>query len=191
MNKYILGTAVALSLIAGPASAGVISSFGTNPTSAQGFFSNDPNGGPNIGGAFSDQYTFDLLGPKFITVASATNSYPGGSATTDFITGFQAAIFEIVGAIGPGGGADILKFGPQFAAIGADSQTLSGKGLLDGGSYYLQISGNAGTTAGYGGNFATISAVPIPAALPLFGTALGGLFLLKHKRSQRRNSTSI
>jgi len=34
-----------------------------------------------------------------------------------------------------------------------------------------------------------LGAVPIPAALPLFGTALGGLFFLK--RRQRRNSASI
>jgi len=181
--RRILGTAALLLLMGtGYANSAVVDNFGVNPNSAAGFFSNDPNGGPNIGGLFNDFYEFTLSGSSFFTVASATNSYPGGSSTTDFITNFAAAVFQTVGI--PGGGDDILKYGPAFAAIGSTSQALSGSGILGPGSYYLQIAGNAGTTAGYGGNFA-VSAVPVPAALPLFGTALAGLAALKYRRRRR------
>jgi hypothetical protein len=110
MRKLLLATATVLAL-AVPASADVVGTFGINPTSAQGAFSNDPNG-PLVGGLFTDLYTFDLVGgPQFVTIASATNTFAVGGITGAFgIQNFAAAIFQTVGV--PGGGDDILKFGP-------------------------------------------------------------------------------
>jgi hypothetical protein len=80
MKKLLLATAalIALSL---PASAAVIGTFGVNPTSAAGAFSNDPNG-PGVGGLFTDDYTFELIGgPQFVTVATASNTFALGGIT--------------------------------------------------------------------------------------------------------------
>jgi hypothetical protein len=189
--KTLLG-AVTLSLLAwgaAPANAAVVGSFGVNPDSAAGAFQNDPNGA-GVGGLFNDFFTFTLNGTSFVTVANATNTFARGGITGTFgIQQFAAAIFDTVDGIVDNGN-DVLKFGPQAAVInpGGLSQSLNGIGKLPGGDYYLRIAGNAGTQAGYGGNF-SVSAVPIPAALPLFGTALGGLFYLK--RRSRKHSTPV
>jgi len=186
MKKLLLAAATLIAL-AMPASAAVIGTFGINPTSAAGAFSNDPNG-VGVGGLFTDFYTFQLVGgPAFVTVASATNTFAVGGVTGPFgIQNFAAAIFETVGV--PGGGDDILKFGPQFATLCASGlcQTLDGTGLLFPGNYYLQIQGDAGTLAGYGGNL-SVAETPIPGAVWLFGGGLGllGMFARgKKKRAQ-------
>lgn len=167
--------------------ADVVGTFGINPTSAQGAFSNDPNG-PLVGGLFNDFYTFDLVdGPQFITIASATNTFAAGGIDGPFgIQNFAAAIFQTVGV--PGGGDDILKFGPQFATLDSSglSQSLNGSGTLDPGSYYLQVAGNAGALAGYGGNF-SVAAVPGPvvgAGLP--GLAAMVMFGMSYWRRRRQ-----
>jgi len=181
--KRLLGSAALILLLGmGYANAAVIDNLGVNPSSAQGNFSNAPGTG-----FFEDQILFDLVGGlTHITIASATNTF---ASATDLIAGFSGSIYQIVGGIGAAGGADILVIGPSptTANCGAFCQGFGGSGILPTGSYYAQISGVAGSTAGYAGNISTaVNAVPIPAALPLFGTALGGLFLL---RRRHRNST--
>jgi len=177
--KRLLLVATAVLALTTAGHAAVITSFGVNPNSAQGAFSNDPNG-PGVGGTFTDFYTFDLVGgPQFVTIASATNTFATGGITGPFgIQNFAAAIFQTVGA--PGGGDDILVFGPQFASLDSSglSQSLNGSGLLAAGSYFLQVQGTAGNQAGYGGNF-SVAAVPgpivgagIPGILAAFG--MGG-----------------
>jgi hypothetical protein len=172
--KRILFATVALLALTTAGKADVIGTFGINPTSAQGAFSNDPNG-PLVGGLFNDFYTFDLVGgPQFVTIASATNTFATGGITGAFgIQNFAAAIFQTVGV--PGGGDDILKFGPQFATLDSSglSQSLNGSGLLDPGSYYLQVAGNAGALAGYGGNF-SVAAVPFA----LLGSGVPGILAI-------------
>jgi hypothetical protein len=180
MNRClaVLSTACALGALAcvTPASAAVIGTFGINPTSAAGVFSNDPLG-PGVGGLFVDQYTFDLIGgPVFVTVASATNTFAvGGIAGPFSIQNFAAAIFETTDAI-IGNADDVLRFGPQFATLDPDglSQSLSGTGIMFPGHYYLQIQGTAGTLAGYGGNL-SVAAVAVPA--PLAGAGIPGLLI--------------
>jgi hypothetical protein len=189
MNKYLLGAAIALSLFAAPAHAAVVGSLGINPTSAQGAFSTNDSAATQLPtGLFSQDWTFDLVGgPKFVTIASVLNVFPAGVGSPDYIKDFTGAVYKIVGAIG--GADDIAVISPVAATLGAGGilQSLFGTAVLDAGSYYAQFTGDAGVTAGYGGNLAvTVSAVPIPAALPLFGTALGGLFLLKHKKGRAR-----
>jgi hypothetical protein len=190
MKKLLLATAalVALSL---PASAAVIGTFGVNPTSAAGAFSNDPNG-PGVGGLFTDDYTFELIGgPQFVTVATASNTFALGGITGPFgIQNFAASIFS-TGADGlPGGGDDVLKFGPQLATLCASGlcQQLDGNGLLDAGKYFLEVSGNAGALAGYGGNL-SVAAVPVPAVgagLPGVIAGFGAIYAWGKRRARKK-----
>jgi len=165
MTKLMLGMAFALCLSLS-AHAAIIADLGINPSSAQGDFSNAPGGG-----AFADQYTFQLVGgPQFLTIASATNTF---ASLSDFIANFEAAVYQQVGAVG--GGDDVLVFGPSGATnctvVGC--QIVAGSGIIDPGNYYLQLTGLAGGTAGYGGNLSTF-AVPGP----VVGAGLPGLILL-------------
>ena len=174
----------ALLLSAMPSSAVVVGDLGINPTSSTGAFSTNPvlNPGAELPtGAFSQEWTFELVGgPAFITVASATNNFAGGAV--DQITSFAAAIYRIVGDIGIVGGADELVLGPANAAVFSSSQFLELAGtILSAGNYYLQFTGDAGESAGYGGTL-SVAAVPVPAALPLFGAALAGLAALRYRR---------
>jgi len=188
MKKLLLAAATLLAL-AMPASAAVINTFGVNPTSAAGAFSNDPNG-PGVGGVFFDQYTFNLIGPGFITVTTASNTFAAGGVTGPFgIQNFTGAIYEIVGAIDPlPGGDDILRFGPQAATLCGSGlcQELNGTGFVPGGNYYLAIAGNAGSLAGYGGNL-SVAETPLPGAVWLFAGGLGliGMFAGRRKRARQ------
>jgi hypothetical protein len=179
LRTLLYGTATALAL-ATSANAATIN-VGVNPTSASGDFSNSVGGG-----AFVDFITFQLVGgPQFLTITSATNVYP---RTSDFIAGFTGSVYEQVGA--PGGGDDILQFGPQVtqACILVPScQLLAGSGILDAGDYYLQLSGIGGGTSGYGGNLA-VSEVPIPGALALFASGLVGLGALGGWRKKKNKA---
>jgi hypothetical protein len=155
-KKALLAAALFAGLCA-PASAAVIN-LGVNPTSATGHFSNDP-----VNGVFTDQITFQLVGsPLYLSFASATNDFV---TATDIISGFTGQLFEQIGAIG---GGDDIAVAPAVAAVPcaqnpSGCQILAGFALLDSGNYYLQLSGNAGTTAGYGGNLTT---TPLAAAVP-------------------------
>jgi hypothetical protein len=181
MRKLLLAT-VAMLALAVPASATIIDNLGANPNSSTGDFASGALGVNGTGlGPFDDQILFSLTGgPQHITIASATNVFPGGNQTTDFITGFTASVFEIVGAVG--GGDDILVLGPAFANQGCgpitNCQVLAGSATLNNGFYYLDLSGTGGGSSGYGGNISTF-AVPgpivgagIPGALAMFG--MGG-----------------
>jgi hypothetical protein len=104
-------------LTAATTHAATIGTFGVNPTSAAGAFSNDPLG-PGIGGIFTDQFTFDLVGgPQFVTVATASNTFAFGGRTGPFgIQNFAASIWQTTDAI-IGNGDDVLRFGPQAATL--------------------------------------------------------------------------
>jgi hypothetical protein len=118
-----------------------------------------------------------------LTIASVTNTF---ARPSDFIANFQASIYRIVGAIG--GGDDTQVIGPIAAGpnCGAFCQGMGGSAILPVGDYYANFSGIAGGTAGYAGNISTsVSAVPIPAALPLFATALVGMGALRMRRRRR------
>jgi hypothetical protein len=179
-TKALLAAAVLFSFgmaAIAPASAAVVDNLGINPTSRTGDFSSGNLGINGTGsGAFTDQVLFQLVGgPQFLTITSATNVFPN---STDFITNFQGAVYQQVGALG--GADDILRFGPELAQaciLQPSCQVLAGAGILEAGSYYLQLTGIGGGTSGYGGNLA-VTAVPIPGALLLFGSGLVGLGLL-------------
>jgi hypothetical protein len=179
--KTILGllSTVALLTLAVPAQAQtIVANLGTNPTSGSGAFSN------SVGGAsFDDAYTFQLIGsPSFFTFASATNDFAQAS---DFITGFTGQLFSQVGSVG--GGDDIAVSAPVFAQAcpggSGFCQVLAGSAVLAAGDYYLELTGQGGGTAGYGGNLTTL-AVPGPLAgmglVPLFGA----VWLVRRRRRQ-------
>jgi hypothetical protein len=189
MKKLIFAASAALLAMTVTAQPAVISTFGTNPVSAAGFFAADPNGA-GVGGLFKDQYTFNLVGgPAFVTIASATNTFADGAINgPQYIKNFAAAIFQTFDNI-IGNADDVLKFGPQFATLCGNGkcQTLDGEGLLFAGNYYLQIQGDAGINAGYGGNL-SVAQTPLPAAAWLFGTGLAGLGLLARRRRKQQSA---
>ncbi len=189
LRLSVMAGLAAFALSSLPAKAVIIDNFGINPTSAAGDFSNNPT--PDAPATFYDQYLFTLVGPGFVTVASATNTFATGIGSSFYIANFTGAIYEIVGAIDPApGGNDILRFGPQAATLCGSllCQTLDGVGFLTAGSYYLAIAGQAGSEAGYGGNL-SVSAVPIPAVgtgLPGIVGAVGGLLYWMKKRRAKK-----
>lgn len=177
MMKLLLGSAAvatALLLAQGESRSAIIANLGVNPTSSQGDFSNAPGGG-----AFSDQFTFQLVGgPQFVAIGSATNVFANSG---DFITGFAGQLFQDFGAPGAGGGD--VPIDVPFAAIPCATapgscQVLAGSAVLDPGNYFLQITGFGGGTSGYGGNLATLAvpASPMGGGLGGLVAALGGLF---------------
>jgi hypothetical protein len=167
MRKLLLASTMLL-VFTVSSEAAIIANLGINPTSSQGDFSNAPGGG-----AFSDQFTFQLVGgPQFVAIGSATNVF---SQPSDFITGFTGQLFQDFGPPGPSGG-DVPVDVP-FAAVPcvtapANCQVLAGSALLNPGNYFLELVGIGGGTSGYGGNLATF-AVPGPIA----GAGLPGLLL--------------
>lgn len=182
MRKLLLASA-ALLAISTAGNAAVVGDLGINPTSGSGAFSNQ-----NLPtGAFEDQWTFELTGANnFFTIASATNVYPQAS---DFITNFNGSIFQIVGSIG--GGDDILLFGPEAATnnCGTLCQGFGGSGFLPAGEFYLNIAGTAGSTAGYGGDIATVAvSVPEPATWFMMLIGFAGIVVMG-ARNRANNKT--
>jgi hypothetical protein len=172
MSKLILLACAAFMLIPGDASANIIANLGNNPNSATGHFSNSV-----LGTTFDDQYTFNLTGgPQFVTFASATNDF---LSSTDFITNFRGQLFN-AGADGvPGGvGANAdtaigpIDFGSPCATNPTGCQILAGSAILGTGSYFLDVAGIGGGTAGYGGDL-TVRALAVPG--PVVGAGLPGL----------------
>jgi hypothetical protein len=181
MKKLLLATAVLLTFPIASL-ANVIEDLGVNPTSAAGAFSHVPGAGP-----FDDQFTFRLVGgPQFLTIASVTNTF--ADPVADFITNFSGSVFDSVDGI-IGNGNDVRVIGPAAATacpLTPDCQGFAGSAFLNAGNYYLDISGSAGSTAGYGGNL-SVAAVPGPLA----GAGLPGLvagFILLGLRRRRRRS---
>jgi hypothetical protein len=129
--------------------------------------------------------------PLFVTFASATNVF---ASPSDFITNFSGQLFQQVGAVGPGGGADIPVSG-AVAAVPCQQnptgcQILAGSALLGSGNYYLQIGGTGGGTSGYGGNLTTagIGAVPEPATWAMMILGFAGVGFMAYRR---RNQTTF
>lgn len=168
--KKLLCTAAMLTALALPATAATITDFGVDPTSAAGTFQHSLGTSTS---AFDDQYTFRLDQTMTLTIASVTNVY---SQISDFITNFQGSVvYE--GADGAiGGGDDVTVIGPVGATgcpgVPVGCQGFAGSAVLGPGSYFLDISGIAGGSSGYGGNLATFSAA-VPG--PIAGAGLPGI----------------
>jgi hypothetical protein len=180
MKRALLASAALLAMtVAG--NAAVITPLGQNPTSAAGHFSNDV-----FGTTFEDQYTFELVGgPQFVTIASATNVY---ASPEDQITAFSGQLFQVVGTVDPdGGGGDDIGFG-LISAVACPTdptgcQILGGRRLLPEGSFYLEITGTGGGSAGYGGDL-TVTQVPGPLAGAGLVPLLGAFWWYARRRRQ-------
>jgi hypothetical protein len=182
MRRFLLTTAIVAALVT-PAAATTIGNLGVNPTSAQGNFQNAPGAG-----AFEDQFTFQLVGgPQFLTIASVTNTF---ASLSDFIANFQAAVWT-TGANGiVNDGDDVPVIGPVAAGACAvpNCQGMSGSAILNTGNYYIELTGIAGSTAGYAGNL-SVAAVPGPlagAGLPGIIVGCLGLWAFAKRRRARR-----
>jgi hypothetical protein len=162
MKKLLLAAAALLALTAS-SNATIIQNLGLDPTSATGNFSNSLGASTAF---FDDQYTFQLDHSMTLTIAAVTNVFPN---PTDFITGFTASVFAGTPAM-PGG----IVLGPSVAQIGCLGsplcQFISGSAFLPAGDFFLDVSGTANGSSGYGGNIATL-AVPGP----IVGAGLPGL----------------
>jgi hypothetical protein len=186
MLRKLLLTTAALVALTTAGNAAVIADLGVNPRSLQGHFSNA------VGGAvFQDQYLFELSGgvPAYITFASATNDYTGGTTGSDFISGFTGQLFN-AGGDGVYGGGDDFAVNAPVLAVGCPGnpggcQILAGQAILAPGDYYLQISGDGGGSSGYGGNL-TVAAVPEASTWLMMLAGFVGLgFMANRKRDQR------
>ena len=138
--QLLLASAALLALLV-PARAAVVDDLGVNPTSSNGAFSNR-----NLPtGSLSDQYTFQLIGaPQFVRLPTCIRRPVTSSPTS------KAPYLKLSGLL-----AALMTFwvlGPALAVpgnCGANGQVFGGSATLDPGNYYLNITGFAGSTAGY------------------------------------------
>lgn len=167
-----------LLLLTAPANAAIVGNLGTNPNSAEGRFAVDIP----TAGAFTDQITFQLSGaPEFLTIASVTNVFPN---ITDFITAFTG---EVIAGTPAAPGAVVI--GPVLATdnCGPDCQGFGGSALLAEGSYFLQLTGNAGGTSGFGGDL-SVAAVPEASTWLMLLLGFAGIALRKTIRKKVREA---
>lgn len=183
MKKVLLAGAMLFAL-AGAGNAAVIQDFGLDPTSAGGAFNHSLG---SLNGVFDDQYLFTLDHQMTLTIASVTNVF---AQPSDKITNFQGSVVYEGADNAIGGGDDQVVIGPVLAGAclllpSSICQGFAGSAVLGAGKYYLDISGTANGSSGYGGNLATFAETPLPAAVWLFGTVAGagGLLLRRRKRA--------
>ena len=164
MRKLLLVTAAVLALTTA-GNAAIISDLGLDPN-------RDVGRTVTGGGLFDDQFTFTLDAASTITIVAVLNTYPLGPNTSAFIDNFTGTVFAGTPATP---GAAVI--GPSFATSPCgpliNCQSLGGVATLDAGTYFLDFTGNAGSTAAYGG---TINTFAVPA--PIVGAGLPGLLAL-------------
>jgi hypothetical protein len=187
MRRFLLAT-VATVAMSTSASAAIISSLGTDPTSATGTFSHSLAG---ITTPFSDQYTFNLTVGTFFTIAGVQNVY---AQTSDFITGFGAAVYNygangVFDGTAPGHGDDvavIIGGAPVPCQFNPNCQVIAGSAFLAGAAnYYVDISGTGGGTSGYQGGVAVSVPGPVVGAgLPSLLMAVAGFFGWRRRQRQ-------
>jgi hypothetical protein len=133
---------------------------------------------------FYDDFIFTIpVGAGSNSVTSSI-SIPGALE----ITGLQSRLFALPLGYVPGStvgigcpGGCVAAWGTTVAAANV-TYTVLNPITLGPGSYVLQIRGDA--TGAFGGSYSgvlNLTAVPVPAALWLFGSAVGGLGLLRRR----------
>jgi len=123
---------------------------------------------------------FALGSPSGATASSLTATAVLGTALKDFTFGLYDSANHL------------LKQVDQNTAISPDGHTtvsaINFANLLQTGSYYLMLvvtAGNSGQVIN--GNIA-IAAVPVPAALPMFGLVLAGLMAMQMRRRKQSSN---
>jgi hypothetical protein len=183
--KKLLLVAAAMFALSGVSNAAVIQAFGTDPTSTQGAFNHSLGA---LNGAFDDQYTFTLDHQMTLTIASVTNVF---AQPSDKITNFNGSVVFEGADNAIGGGDDVVIIGPIFAGAclalpTTVCQGFAGAAILGPGNYFLDIAGIANGSSGYGGNLATFAETPLPAAVWLMGSVLGGGALVARRRKKKQ-----
>jgi hypothetical protein len=179
MKKLLLAAVAVLGMCVS-GNAAVINSLGLDPTSTEGAFNHSLG---TLNGAFDDQYTFTLDHAMTLTITSVTNVY---AQPSDFITNFTGSV--VLGTPPPGTLGNVVEIGPVMATacvLVPNCQGFAGSAVLGPGSYFLDISGIANGSSGYGGDLATFSAVPLPGAAWLFGSAMLGMAMLMKRKPKR------
>jgi hypothetical protein len=174
--------------LAAPASATTVT--GTNSVNGLGSFTGDATlnfgagaTGTNVGafgggaGFYDFIFSFTLNQSADVTISATATKNGNFNLVDHFAALFNAAqagtsLDDNNAAIGPTNGAGLLALD---SSNGASPITLA----LGAGTYYLRLFGlvpgntNSGHALSAVAGTLTIAATPIPAALPLFGTALG------------------
>ncbi|MDQ1303787.1 MAG: hypothetical protein QG595_1770 [Pseudomonadota bacterium] len=135
------------------------------------------------GFGFYDDFIFTIPVGAGTNSVTSSISIPGSLQ----ISGLQSRLFALPlgytgGALGACPGGCLAVWGAEVLAANV-TYTVLNPTLLGPGSYVLQIRGDA--TGAFGGSYSgvlNLTAIPVPAAVWLFGSALGGLGLLKRRR---------
>jgi hypothetical protein len=131
---------------------------------------------------FYDDFIFTIPVGAGTNSVTSSISIPGSLE----ISGLQSRLFALPlgytgGALGACPGGCLAVWGTTVAAANV-TYTVLNPILLGPGSYVLQIRGDA--TGAFGGSYSgvlNLTAVPVPAAVWLFGSALGGLGLIRRR----------
>jgi hypothetical protein len=132
---------------------------------------------------FYDDFIFTIPVGAGTNSVTSSISIPGSLEISDL----QSRLFALPlgytgGTLGPCPGGCLAVWGTTVAAANV-TYTVLNPILLGPGSYVLQIRGDAiGASGGSYSGVLNLTAVPVPAAVWLFGSALGGLGLLKRRR---------
>ena len=128
--------------------------------------------------AFIHDYLFGAMEDTWFAINSISETSSGTPGT--FIDPIVLQIWEFVN-----GGADILLASDSMDQVGTNVREAAVFVMFEAGKdYIVRVSnegGNIGSTADY--SLEMISAIPVPAAVWLFGTALVGLMGFRRKNS--------
>lgn len=144
----------------------------------------------NYSGAFLTNFLLGMNDPTLTFSIGIDMNDTNKAQTLESFFFLNLTQHTVLAAYSPGPGGTSLPSihnGTGYADYLLTGLTLNGVAANDQLAFYSRISGaNDGPDSFF--LRANVAAVPLPAALPLFGTALGGLFLL-HRR--RKTSASL
>lgn len=167
--KSLIATAVI-------AVTGITSSFAATTLSPSASFAS------TVAGDFTDTWTFNLGSASTVAASISNVAVSFGSFAYGGITGF-AALLNGVSLF------NLASFTSNSGPVSATTQVLTGGSHVPAGLFTLNVSGNAGAGASYGGSIGAVpvSAVPEPET---FAMLLAGLGLMG-AIARRRNKSNI
>jgi hypothetical protein len=130
----------------------------------------------SIGNSFGDTATVKSFSDEYLfTLQTASD------VTLSLVTGGTQILLNIV-ALSSDDGTTLQSYTPSVQTIGS-AVVYSFAGLLTGKQYFLDIGGKyKGLFNQYGGQLSAAATTPVPPALLLFVTAIGGLGFMGYRR---------